>query len=107
MLFKRNIIDINAGIEEYKNTENAILVDVREEDEYKESYIVESINLPLSILDSAENVLKDKSQPVFVYCRSGNRSGKAEIRLKEMGYANVKNIGGIMYCDSKYIKEEK
>lgn len=35
-------------------------------------------------------------RPLFLYCRSGRRSGLAESRLREMGYINAVNIGGII-----------
>ena len=40
--------NINKGIEEYKNTEGAVLVDVRETDEFESGHIPGAVNLPLS-----------------------------------------------------------
>ena len=39
--------------------------------------------------------LKDKSQLIMVYCRSGNRSRQAAQKLAELGYTNVVDFGGI------------
>ena len=39
---------------------------------------------------------KRQEQSIFLYCRSGNRSGKAEIALENIGFTNVVNLGGIM-----------
>ena len=41
------------------------------------------------------NFVKDKNTPVFVYCLSGGRSAQAANKLKQMGFTEVNNIGGI------------
>ena len=88
--------DINAGVEEYQKTPQAKLIDVREADEYAEGHIPASINIPLSKIESAQGEITDLDIPLFVYCRSGNRSGQAVAWLKQAGYSKVKNIGGII-----------
>ena len=35
------------------------------------------------------------NEEILLYCRSGNRSGKAKLILEELGYTNIRNIGGI------------
>lgn len=92
-LFQAN--DINAGVAEYQKTPRAKLIDVREEDEYAAGHIPASINIPLSKIESAQGEITDLDTPLFVYCRSGNRSGQAVAWLKQAGYSKVKNIGGI------------
>lgn len=87
--------DINEGLERYKATDNAILLDVRTEEEYNERNIPGSINISLQKIDSVTAAVKGKDTPLFVYCRSGNRSGKAVKRLKQLGYTQAENIGGI------------
>lgn len=87
--------DINTGVEEYQKIPNAKLIDVREEDEYAAGHIPASINIPLSKIESAQGEITDLDTPLFVYCRSGNRSGQAVAWLKQAGYSKVKNIGGI------------
>ena len=42
----------------------------------------------------------NKEQLIYLYCRSGNRSGKAEHALQRLGYTNAKNIGGIKEASS-------
>jgi len=91
--FKR--ADINSGIQEYLKTPNAILLDVRTSEEYREGHIPGSKNLDVSSIRSAGSVIRDKQAPLFVYCYSGSRSARAVSALKSMGYTNVNNIGGI------------
>ena len=87
--------DINAEVENMKGIEGAVLLDVRNEDEYKEGHIPGSINVPLGDIANVEKAIADHSAPVFVYCLRGSRSAQAVSRMAAMGYANVKSIGGI------------
>lgn len=72
--------------------ENYILIDVREDYEFSEGHIPGAVNIPLGNITSVD-YSKDKT--LIVYCRSGNRSNQAAIKLKNMGY-NVKDMGGIL-----------
>lgn len=77
--------------------ENAVLVDVRTENEYSEKHIDGAVLLTLDTIDenNASVVISDKNTPVIVYCRSGNRSSQAVIKLKELGYTEVYDLGSI------------
>lgn len=86
--------DISSQIEEYKATEGAVLLDVRTREEYSGGHIPGGINIPVSEIAEAETRF-EKSTPVFTYCQSGARSGRAVAALRQMGFENVRNIGGI------------
>ena len=90
LLFGRQ--DVNAGMVEFQNTTNAVLLDVREDDEFRSGHIPGALNIPLSRIDTI-TIPKDK--PLYVYCLRGARSKRAVNALKRMGYANVRSIGGI------------
>ncbi len=87
--------DINQGITEYKDTAGAILLDVRTPQEYAQGHIPNSKNVPLQSIERIQNIVTGKETPVFVHCQSGARSRQAAGLLTQMGYTNVKNIGGI------------
>lgn len=87
--------DINAGVEQYKTVSGAVLLDVRTPGEYREGHIPGSRNLPLQTIDKAAEIVDNKDIPLFVHCLSGGRSRQAAAVLKQMGYTNVTNIGGI------------
>ena len=88
--------NINEGVKNFRKTPNAILLDVRTEEEYREAYIEGSTNLPLQEIETATSLITDKDMPLFVDCRSGVRSAQAVSILKKMGYTNVNDIGGII-----------
>jgi rhodanese-related sulfurtransferase len=76
-------------------TPKAILIDVRTADEYKEGHIKNAINIDyynnqFSVIMSSY----PKDAPIYLYCRSGNRSGKAATLLKEQGFTNVFDLAG-------------
>ena len=96
--------DINTGIEEYKNTTDAILVDVREKDEYESGHIPGAVNVPLSAIQEAS---LPESAVLFVYCLRGSRSKKAVRKLKEMGYGHAMSIGGIKSYRGDLEKKER
>lgn len=90
LFFKKTNID--EAVEECRNTPNAVLMDVREVDEFRSGHIPGAVNVPLSRI-STISIPKDK--PLFVYCLRGTRSRQAVSRITRMGYQNAKSIGGI------------
>lgn len=96
--------DINEGVEQYKATPKAVLVDVRTPQEYRAGRIPGSKNVPLQNLGKITSVAARKDTPLFVYCQSGARSRQATSALEGMGYTNVTNIGGFGSYSGKVAK---
>jgi phage shock protein E len=72
----------------------AMLVDVRSKSEFESGRITGAVNVPLNDLqNSAQRHLKDKNRVLLLHCHSGTRSAMACRALKQMGYANVFNLG--------------
>ena len=86
---------IDSGVEEYAATPGAVLLDVRSPGEFRRGRIPGSTNVPLQNIDVVEDVIADKQVPLFVYCHSGSRSSRAVGALMDMGFTNVRNLGGI------------
>lgn len=82
---------------EIMDTEDGyIILDVRTEDEYAGGHIKNAICIPNETIDeTVTDSLPDKDQLIFVYCRSGNRSKQAAAKLADLGYTNIKEMGGI------------
>ena len=86
---------------EINKASNRVLIDVRTDSEWNEGFIETAIHIPLGrILEEIESLTADKEQMIYLYCRSGNRSGKAQKALQMLGYTNAKNIGGIKEASS-------
>lgn len=87
--------DINDKLQEMRGVKGAVLLDVRNADEFRQGHIPGAINVPVDSIDRIGKRVKKKSTPIYSYCLSGARSGRAVSALESMGYTNVTNIGGI------------
>ena len=94
--------NINNAVEECRKTPGAVLMDVREADEFRSGHIPGAVNVPLSVIDQ---VTLPKDKLIFVYCLRGTRSRRAVSLLTRMGYQNVKSIGGISSHKGQLEKE--
>ena len=86
--------------EEAKNmmdTQETIVLDVREQDEFDTGHIPGAVLLPVGTItkDTADAVIPELDSVVLVYCRSGNRSKKASQALVDLGYTGIYEFGGI------------
>ena len=79
------------------DSQEVIILDVREQDEYDSGYIPGAVLLPVGTIDdtTAAQVIPEKDSTVLVYCRSGNRSKTASAALADLGYTNIYEFGGI------------
>ena len=73
----------------------AIVLDVREPDEWREGHIPHATLIPLGNLESSYQSLPD-SEPIIVVCRSGNRSAQARDILRSLGFTQVTSMAGGM-----------
>ena len=82
---------------EMMDTQEVIILDVREQDEYDSGHIPGAVLLPVGTIDkdTAAEVIPETDSTVLVYCRSGNRSKTASSTLAELGYTNIYEFGGI------------
>lgn len=71
----------------------ACIIDVREKNEYELSHIIGAKNIPLSEIRQRINEIP-KDEPVYLHCRSAQRSYNALMALKHLGYENVYNVSG-------------
>ncbi len=87
--------DIHGELEKAKSIEGSIILDVRTISEYEDGHIPNSINIPVDEISNIALKYKDKQTYFFVYCLSGARSASAVRIMKNMGYENVVDMGGI------------
>ena len=79
------------------DTQDVIVLDVREQDEFDAGHIPGAVLLPVGTITkaTAASVIPETDSVVLVYCRSGNRSKTASKALADLGYTNVYEFGGI------------
>lgn len=70
------------------NANTVILVDVRDEIEFKEGHIADAINIPSEIFASRSEILP-KEKKIIVYCNTGGRSYTAYRKLMKLGYTDI------------------
>lgn len=92
--------------DQLNNDTNAVILDVRTEDEFAEGMIPGAINIDIykgqGFIYSIEEL--DKSKNYYVYCRSGGRSGQACSIMSQLGFENTYNLlGGIMNWEGKVV----
>ena len=82
---------------EMMDTQEVVILDVREQHEYDSGHIPGAVLLPVGTIteDTAAAVIDNLDTVVLVYCRSGNRSKTASQVLGDLGYTNIYEFGGI------------
>jgi rhodanese-related sulfurtransferase len=79
----------------FKATKDAQLLDVRTPEEVAEGALEGAQNINFYDTDFKDKLSKlDKNKPVFVYCRSGGRSGKCAQMCKDMGFKEIYDMKG-------------
>ncbi len=82
-------------------SKEAVIIDVREQDEWDEQHIDGAILIPLSEVESRlDEIAKYQDSTIIMQCRSGRRSGESTQMLLNAGFENVYNLkGGILAWD--------
>ena len=76
------------------NREKAVLIDVREIEEYAAGHAVASKNIPLATLEGDKSLPKNKTLPIVLMCATGARAARAAGILRKLGHENVQPIAG-------------
>lgn len=85
-----------------QRTPEAPVLDVRTPREYATGHLEGALHVDVNrpdfdaaIQELAETGRLDRSAPVYLYCRTGNRSGVAAQRLRALGFVKAYNVGGL------------
>ena len=77
------------------NKENAVVLDVRERNEFMEGHIVDALNIPYASLESRlDEISQHKETPIVIACKMGQHSGAAGTLLRKNGFTNVMRLTG-------------
>lgn len=85
-----NVRDLHAAV-----ADGALVLDVREPYEFEEGHVAGSVLVPLATVGARAGEF-DRHAPVYVFCRSGNRSFVAAQTLVDAGHTDVRNVDGGM-----------
>ncbi len=96
----RNTASLEALIATAESGEGYVLIDVRTPQEYAGGHIPTAVNIDYREIEDALSEM-DRDQPVVLYCRTGNRSSRADRTLQQMGFTNVVDFGGIIHWDGR------
>jgi phage shock protein E len=93
---KKNVTEISPTDAAQKaNSGNAVIVDVREKDEFEESHIPGALHMSRGILElEVEDKFPDRNMTIICHCGGGGRSALATETLQKMGYRNARSMAG-------------
>jgi rhodanese-related sulfurtransferase len=87
--------DVPGSLERLKANPNALLVDVREDDEFRAERVKGAVHIGKGVIErDIEQLVPDKDREILLYCGGGFRSALAADALQQMGYRNVWSVDG-------------
>jgi rhodanese-related sulfurtransferase len=94
---KSRIREVSAVEASNEQQQGAVLIDVRESEEFAQGHAKGAIHLSKGLLElRIEEAVPDPATPIICYCGGGSRSALAADNLQKMGYTNVASIAGGM-----------
>jgi phage shock protein E len=73
-----------------------VIIDVRTVQEWNNGHLEGAVLIPYhQIGENISDVVKDKSQRIYLYCRTGRRSQIAKEALEKLGYKDIINLGSL------------
>lgn len=89
-------LSLLASFNTFAGSEDAVIIDVRSEGEWNQGHLsrAQRVNWD-EISNEITKIAPDKNEKIILYCRSGNRAGKAMKALANMGYKDLTNAGGL------------
>ena len=95
---EKSAIHVVKPTEFKEKSKNQVIIDIRTPQEFSQGHIEGAINMNYFDHSFMEQIGKyDKSKPIFLYCRSGNRTSSAAAKIAKLGFEEVYDLqGGIM-----------
>ncbi len=79
------------------NHENALMIDMRSDKEFRDGHIVSAVHVPVKDADLGGRLDKYRDRPLIVYCNSGSQSTQLCGKLRKQGFEHVYNLkGGVL-----------
>ena len=99
-------IDVLLPIEFNQKMENQLLIDIRTPKEFEQGHIEGVVNINFYDGNFLNEISKfDKTKPIFIYCRSGNRTSSASEKMAKLGFIKIYDLqGGIKKWQKNKLK---
>jgi phage shock protein E len=92
---KTRVREVSAAEANQEQAKGAVLIDVRETDEFENGHARGAIHLSKGVVElGIEETVPSISTPIICYCGGGSRSALAADNLQKMGYTNVASMAG-------------
>jgi rhodanese-related sulfurtransferase len=92
---KKRIREVSASQARDRQQEGAILIDVREKDDFMKEHAAGATHLSRGVIElKIEELAPDTTTPIVCYCGGGSRSALVADNLQKMGYTNVESLAG-------------
>lgn len=92
---KNRIREVSPAQANEEQSQGAVLVDVRESEEFAQGHAKGAIHLSKGLVElRIEEAVPDTSTPIVCYCGGGSRSALVADNLQKMGYTNVASMAG-------------
>lgn len=92
---KTRVREVSAGEAHQEQEQGAVLIDVRESDEFAAGHAEGAVHLSKGVIElGIEEAVPNTSTPIICYCGGGSRSALAADNLQKMGYTNVASMAG-------------
>ena len=92
---KTRIREVSAAEAKEEQSQGALLIDVRETEEFESGHAQGAIHLSKGVVElKIEEAVPDVAAPIICYCGGGSRSAMAADNLQKMGYTNVASMAG-------------
>jgi phage shock protein E len=92
---KTRVREVSAAEANQEQSQGAVLIDVRETDEFENGHAEGAIHLSKGVVElGIEETVPNVSTPIVCYCGGGSRSALAADNLQKMGYTNVASMAG-------------
>jgi rhodanese-related sulfurtransferase len=92
---KSRIREVSATEAAREQAAGAVLIDVREVEEFQHGHAAGAIHISRGVLElQIEELVSDEATPILLYCGGGSRSALSADSLQQMGYKNVASVAG-------------
>jgi len=92
---KSRIREVSPAEAARQQAEGALLIDVRESEEFAQGHALDAVHLSRGVLEMRiEQIVPDPTAPILCYCGGGFRSALAADNLQKMGYTNIASVAG-------------